>query len=131
MFGQIGAQRVRGQPADVLGDVGLTDGHRLGRQSHAEIEEGGQRQHRWRPAGLSGIDKRANDLRARELQPDAAEKQQREAENPPLQRSEIGRKETRVLDERQINQFSCPRSINFEHRLNGRSGRRSRPRLPL
>jgi hypothetical protein len=89
--GQIGPQRVGGRPGDVLAGVGGSNRHNSLDQDTGNKEQGDQDERLLRRAGLNAIKKVTNNLRAEQLQADAAQQQGRQPKDSQLLRLQIGK----------------------------------------
>jgi hypothetical protein len=112
VFGEVGPQRIRRGPGDVLGDICLRDRHALRHhgQDHRQHREENERLHRI--AGNGPVDELARDQRRRHLRRDRGAQDQHQQDYPPAVRAQIGAQEPPGS--------VAERRVRFRYRYQGR-----------
>ena len=98
--GEVDAQPVGGDQADVLGEVDLGDLGDLEGERHADDEHGDPGQRIQRLAGDGAVDEQAQDLGLGERQPGRGEQQQREQRDLGPLGPEVRREQAPVAERR-------------------------------
>lgn len=125
--GEIGTQGVGGRPADILPHGGRSDGEDVGDERDAEEEPRGERQALQRAARPRGVDEVAEDLRVDQLEADAPEQGEGQAEHFRPLGAEIAAQQRPVAEQWHRPVLSHPRGRQPMHERQRPRGAIPRP----